>query len=40
MDEDNHMEIVNRNGRTYFVPASDNDMLGGITNFSRWEQAF
>ena len=35
------MEIVNRDGRTYFVPAQNvGDSTGGITNFSRWEQAF
>ena len=39
-EEDNRMEIVNRNGKTYFVPASDVDSSGGITNFSKWEQAF
>lgn len=33
------MEIVNRNGKTYFVPAVDSDPTG-ISNFSRWEQAF
>ena len=39
LEEDNRMEIVNHNGKTYFVPASDSDP-SGITNFSRWEQAF
>ena len=39
-DEDNCMEIVNRNGRTYFVPASDPADTGSISNFSRWEKAF
>ena len=39
MDEDNQMEIVNRNGKMFFVPANDND-TSGVTNFSRWEQAF
>ena len=38
-EEDNRMEIVNRNGKTYFVPAVDMDP-SGITNFSCWEQAF
>ena len=39
VDEENRMETVNRNSRTYFVPAVDTDPTG-ITNFSRWEQAF
>ena len=34
------MEIVNRNGKTYFVPANDLSDSSGITNFSKWEQAF
>ena len=34
------MELVNRDGRTYFVPATDRDKSGIISNFSRWEQAF
>ena len=38
-EEDNRMEIVNKNGRTFFVPAVDADP-GGISNFSRWDQAF
>ena len=33
------MEIVNRNGKTYFVPRVDSDNHS-ISNFSRWEQAF
>ena len=33
------MEIVNKNGRTYFVPAKDVSDNSGITNFSCWEQA-
>ena len=39
-NDDNRMEIVNRNGRTFFVPAEETDSSTGITNFSRWEQAF
>ena len=39
--EENRMEIVNRNGHSYFVPAQSlPESGGGITNFSRWEQAF
>ena len=41
IQEDTKMEIVSRNGRTYFVPAQDlGEGSGGITNFSRWEQTF
>ena len=39
-EEENRMEIVNRNGKTYFIPANDLSDSSGITNFSRWEQAF
>ena len=39
MEEDNRMEIVNKNGKTYFVPAAEIDP-NGISNFSHWEQAF
>ena len=39
IEEDNRMEIVNQNGRTFFVPATGSES-GSITNFSRWEQAF
>ena len=38
-EDETRMEIVNRNGRTFFVPANDTD-VGSISNFSRWEQAF
>ena len=37
--EDNRMELVSQGGMTYFVPVSDRESVG-ITNFSRWEQAF
>ena len=40
MEEEGRLEIVNRNGRTFFVPATDSTDTGGISNFSRWEQAF
>ena len=41
MEEEGRMEIVNRNGRTYFIPAQDSrEDHGTISNFSRWEQAF
>ena len=39
LEEDNRMEIVNKNGKTYFIPAVDNES-GHISNFSHWEQAF
>ena len=37
IEEDNRMEIVNQDGRTYFVPASTLNDSGSISNFSRWE---
>ena len=39
LDEENRMAIINRNGHTFFVPASDADPAS-ISNFSQWEQAF
>ena len=36
--EDNRMELVNRDGSTYFIPASDKESK--ITNVRKWEQAF
>ena len=39
-EEDNQMELVSRGGTTYFVPVSDRELNGSISNFSRWEQAF
>ena len=33
------MELVSRGGATFFVLVADRECLG-ITNFSRWEQAF
>ena len=42
LEEDNRMELINKNGHTYFVPAA-NKGTGenqGISSFSRWEQAF
>lgn len=37
--DDNRLELVQRNGHTYFVPAEDRDQ-GTITNFRQWERAF
>ena len=39
LEEDNRMEKINKNGKTYFVPTVDLE-TGGISKFSRWEQAF
>ena len=38
-EDDHRLELVSRNGSTFFVPASDHD-LSQITGFGRWEQAF
>ena len=38
-EEENRLELVTRNGSTYFVPASDRDSTS-ITSFAKWEQAF
>ena len=41
IEEENRMEIVNKNERTYFMPVQDvYDSGNGITNFSRREQGF
>ena len=32
-EEDHRMEIVNRNGARFFVPVSDRETAGSITNF-------
>ena len=39
MQQDNHMEMVNRNGHTYWVPATDKD-VAAINNYGKWQQAF
>ena len=38
-EEDQRMELVNRNGMTYWTPMVDKE-LGTITSFSRWDVAF
>ena len=38
-EEDQRMELINRNGMTYWTPVVDKE-LGTITSFSRWEVAF
>ena len=42
LEEDTRMELVNKNGHTYFVPASSHGSADSavISSFSRWEQAF
>ena len=37
--DDNRMEMMYKDGRTYFVPASERDNIS-ISSFNRWEQAF
>ena len=39
-EEDHRMELVYKNGQTYFIPASERDNSGGVTSFHKWEQAF
>ena len=40
-DEDNQrLEIVNRNGYSYFSPVSDRESYVQINSFNKWEQAF
>ena len=38
--EDGRMELVSKGGCTYFLPVSDHESAGSITNFGKWEQAF
>ena len=35
-EDNNRMEIINKGGQTYFVPATDHESTG-ISNFSKWE---
>ena len=37
--DDNRLELVNRGGQTFFVPAADRNTQG-ISGLERWEQAF
>ena len=37
VEEDQRMEMVNRNGLTYWVPIRDSS---NINSFAKWEQAF
>ena len=36
-EEDNRMEMVMKNGRTFYVPVSD---VANINSFAQWEQVF
>ena len=38
-EDENRLEFVNKNGKSYFMPMSDK-ATPAITNFRRWEQAF
>ena len=38
--EDGRMELINKDGHTYFVPVSERENNGTISNFSHWEQTF
>ena len=38
MEEDRRMELVMKNGRAFWSPASNSTMTS-ITNFYKWEQA-
>ena len=41
MEEETRMELVNRGGQTFFVPAKyGSGADNSISSFSRWEQAF
>ena len=37
LTEDNKMELVNKNGLTYFVPMNDREKINSVR---KWEQAF
>ena len=38
-EEDHRMEMINKNGMSFWVPVSDRES-SSITGFSKWEQAF
>ena len=38
--DDHRMEIVNKEGMSYFVPVADRECTTSVNNFKRWEQAF
>ena len=39
VENDNRLEMINPNGKTYWVPYSDQDNLA-ITSYNKWDQAF
>ena len=40
VEEESCLELVNKGGRTFLVPATASTDATAITNFSRWEQSF
>ena len=40
VEEDNRLELVNRGGRTYFVPATASVDSMSISSFGHWEQSY
>ena len=38
--DDNRLELVNKGGQTFFIPAADRDSGNGVSSFHKWEQAF
>ena len=38
--DDNGLELVNRDGQTYFIPVNEREQVTAITGFGKWEQAF
>ena len=39
-NEDNRMELINKGGQTFFIPACDKESSHSISGFGKWEQAF
>ena len=39
LSDNSRLELINRDGKTYFVPA-DSREVGAITSFFKWEQVF
>ena len=39
-EEDEHLELVYKEGKTYWVPEDRTTGSNKITNFAMWEQAF
>ena len=38
--DDNRLELINRGGQTFFVPAGEHEYSLAITNFTKWDLAF